>query len=370
MSKSLLFFIIGNGFLIGLTYLTRKRQRLNHVVLLFTSLFFFSTIIELVYRHFWGERKAHFVIRENTFLPRRDSLLGIQPGKAGVFNSTELTYSGDTIYAADYTIISDSNVNSFSFNHRIGYLNAASPIPQFIFLGCSFAFGQGVGDSATLCYKLGALQNTSTLNLGGVCYGIHHVYEIFMDKYVNKNNKGKTFIYTMIPDHVLRASGLYEWSPGPLFKLADDSLVYSGSLPVATNSVAYYSSLFGCYSFVRDMVSNIEESERAKKVPASEYQKAYLMIRKMSRVSKETGGNFLLLFWDKYAHARDPNLYYRQVLEDKLDRLRKDSVDIVRVSDIFGINDPQYYIPVDGHPTAAAYDTVAKYLTKYLGVHQ
>jgi hypothetical protein len=283
MSKSLLFFIIGNVLLIALTYLTRERRRLNHIVLLFTSLFFFSAIIEIAYRHFFGESRAHFVVRENAFLPRRDSLLGSQPGKTGVLYSTELTNAGDTIYDADYTIIADSNVNSFSLNHRIGYLNPNSPIPKLIFFGCSFTFGNGVGDSATLSYRSGALQHTSTLNLGGPSYGIHHVYEIFMDKYANKNNKNKVFVYTMIPDHVLRASGLYEWSAGPLFKLAGDSLVYSGPLPVATNRLAYYSSLFGCYSFIRDMVGNIEDKERAKKVPATEYEKAYLMIRRDRR---------------------------------------------------------------------------------------
>jgi hypothetical protein len=369
MSKSLLFFIIGNVLLIALTYLTRKKRRLNNIVLLFTSLFFFSAIIELAYRHFFGERLGHFVVSQHTFLPLPDPLLGSQPGKTGVFNSTELSYSGDTIYDVDYTIIADSNVNSFSFKHRIGYLNPNAPNPKLIFLGCSFTFGQGVGDSATLPYKAGSLQNTSTLNLGGMGYGIHHVYEIFMDKYANKNNKNKVFIYTMLPDHVLRASGLYEWSPGPLFTLADDSLVYSGALPVPNNKVAYYASLFGCYSFLKDMVTNIEEKERVKKVSVNEYQKAYLMIRKMSQVSKATGGHFLLLFWDKYPQSRDPNLYYRKILEDKFDRLRKDSVDIIRVSDVFDLKDATYFYPIDGHPKPMAYDTVAKYLTKYIRVH-
>jgi hypothetical protein len=369
MSKSLLFFIIGNVLLIALTYLTRKKRRLNNIVLLFTSLFFFSAVIEMAYRHFFGGGQGHFVVGQHTFLPRPDPLLGSQPGKTGVFNSTELTSSGDTIYNVDYTIIADSNVNSFSFNHRIGYLNPNSPIPRLIFLGCSFTFGQGVGDSETLPYRSGSLQNTSTLNLGGVCYGIHHVYEIFMDKYANKDNKNKLFIYSMLPDHVLRASGLYEWSPGPLYKVADDSLVYSGSLPAASNRLAYYSSLFGCYSFLKDMVTDIEGNKRAKKVPANEYQKTYLMIRKMSQVSRATGGHFLLLFWDKYPQSRDPNLFYRQLLEDKLDRLRKDSVDIIKVSDVFDLKDAKYFIPIDGHPKALAYDTVAKYLAKYITVH-
>lgn len=86
----------------------------------------------------------------------------------------------------------------------------------------------------------------------------------------------------------------------------------------------------------------------------------------MSQYSKASGGHFILLFWDNIYEAGDPNAYYRQILEDKIERLTKDSIDIIRVSDILDTRDPKYYIPNDGHPNAIGYDIVAKYLTKYL----
>jgi hypothetical protein len=366
MSKNLLFFIVGNAALITLTWLTRKRQRLNNVVLCCTSLFLFLSIVETAYRNFICAKKLYFKKGDNAFFFQPHSLLGSQPGKPGVFNSTRLTCSGNAIYDANYTIVADSTINSFGFNHRAGYLNPNSPDPKIIFLGCSFTFGEGVNDYETLPYRTGALQSISTLNLGGLGYGIHHVYEIFLDKYANKDNTNRIFIYTMIPDHILRASGLYEWSAGPSFKRIGDSLINGGSLPVLDHKGAYYLSFFGCYSFIKNIVIDMEEKERAKKVSAEEYQKAYLMIRKMSRYSKATGGNFILLFWDNRYEASDPNAAYRQLLEDKIKRLTEDSVNIIRVSDILDTRDPKYYIPKDGHPNALGYDIIAKYLTKYL----
>jgi len=344
-----------------------RKKRGNNVILICSSSFLFLSLVEIAYRNLFRAREDYFEKGGNAIFFRPDSLLGNQIGKAGVLSSAKLTYAGNTIYRANYTIIADSNENSFGFNHRAGYLNPDVGRAKIIFLGCSFAFGQGVNDSETLPYRLGALKNISTLNLGCMGYGIHHVYEIFKDKYANKRNENDVFIYVMIPDHVLRASGLYDWSAGPSFKLVGDSLVYAGSLPVIDDKVAYYSSLFGCFTFIKDMVINLEIKERAKRVSAEEYEKAYLVVRKMSQYSKVTGGNFLLLFWDKYNFsANDPNMYYRQKLEDETDKLRKDSVNIIRVSDILDINDPKYYIPSDGHPNAVAYDTIAKYLAKHL----
>jgi hypothetical protein len=366
MSKNLLFFIVGNVSLITLTYLTRKRRRLNNVALFCTSLFLFLSIVETAYRNFFRGPRVYFEKGDTTLFFQPHRLLGSEIGKTGVFTSTKLTSSGNTIYHANYTIVADSNINSFSFNHRAGYLNSNSPDPKIIFLGCSFTFGEGVDDYETLPYKIGSLQNISTLNLGGIGYGIHHTYEIFLDKYANKNNTNRIFIYTMIPDHVLRASGLYDWSAGPSFNRIGDSLVNGGSLPVLNHKAAYYLSFFGCYSFIKNIVLNIEEKESAKMVSAEEYQKAYLMIRKMSQYSKAGGGHFILLFWDNIYEAGDPNAYYRQILEDKIERLTKDSIDIIRVSDILDTRDPKYYIPNDGHPNAIGYDIVAKYLTKYL----
>jgi hypothetical protein len=364
MSKHLAFFIIANVFLIGLTYVTRRRRRLNNVVLSCTTIFLVLSIVETAYRNFFRERMPHFQKTDNTWAYEPHKVLGVQINKTGVLSDAKFTRSGSAIYHARYTMVTDS-IGSYTFNHRIGFQNPSAPSPKVVFLGCSFTFGQGVNDSETLPYRVGALCNSSTLNLGSIGLGLHQVYKIFLDKFANTNNDGRLFVYTMIPDHVLRASGLYDWSPGPSFQLVGDSLVYTGSLPLASNKIAYYSSFFGCFSFIQDMIINIQNQQRAKRISPEEYEKAYLMIRKMDQYSRMTGGHFLVLFWDNISGEGDPNRYYRQILQDKLDSLGKEGIDIVRVSDILDISDPKYYIPIDGHPNAMAYDTVAKYLLRY-----
>ncbi|HLX67491.1 MAG TPA: hypothetical protein VKR41_10860, partial [Puia sp.] len=213
-----------------------------------------------------------------------------------------------------------------------------------------------------LPYRVGALRSVPTLNLGGIGYGIHQVYKIFLDKYATANNTGKLFIYTLIPDHILRASGIYAWSPGPSFKRTGDSLIYEGSLPRVNYTTASYASLFGTFSFIQDMIINIQNKERAKRLSPDEYEKACLMIRKMDQYSSMTGGHFLVLFWDNISEEGDPNRYYRQLLADKLETLRKEGINIINISDMLDTKDRRYYIPIDGHPNAKAYDSVARYL--------
>jgi hypothetical protein len=332
-------------------------------VLSCTTIFLVLSIVETAYRNFFRERRPHFQKTDNTWSYEPHKVLGVQINKTGVLSDTKFTRSGSTIYHASYTLTTDS-IGSYSFNHRIGFQNPSAPSPKVVFLGCSFTFGQGVNDSETLPYRVGALCNSSTLNLGSIGYGLHQVYKIFLDEFAYANNNGRLFVYTMIPDHVLRASGLYDWSPGPSFQLAGDSLIYSGSLPSINYQAAYYCSLFGCFTFIQDMIINIQDKQRAKRVSPQEYEKAFMMIRKMDQYSKMSGGHFLVLFWDNISEEGDPNRYYRQILQDKLDSLGKSGIDIIKASDIFHINDPKYYIPNDGHPDAMAYDTVAKYLVK------
>ena len=324
MSKNLLFFIIGNLALFALVYATRKKHRLNNVLLGCAASFFFLSLIETAYRNFL--RPVNRTVHPN------------------------------------YTMIADTGAQRIDYSHRIGYQNPADPDPQLVFLGCSFTFGQGVNDSETLPYKFGALSNVSTLNLGGIGYGIHHVYKLFGDKYANKDSHHTTFIYTLIPDHILRAAGVYSWSIGPSFQMAGDSLVNTGTLPPISNRTAYYSSFFGCYSFIKDMVANIAENNRAKSLSPGDYEKAYLMIRNLDRGARATGGRFLLLFWDNLTKPGDPNRKYHSLLEAALRQLKADSVTLIRVSDILNTQDPKYYLPDDGHPNAMAYDTVARYL--------
>jgi len=368
MSKYLLFFIIGNLLLVLLVYLTRKRKGIGHFRLVAALLFLTFSLVEIGYRY-WKAKGDYFAKVDSPMLFRRDSLMGAEPDRPGKFSSVRMTSGGDTVFHAVYTIIADSGRNPLRMNHRVGYLAAGAPEPKIIFLGCSYTFGQGVNDTGTLAWRLGALRGVSTLNLGGMGYGIHHVYEIFRKNYADRNDSGKLFVYTLVPEHVLRAAGVDDYSGGPSFAMVGDSLVYNGALSVPDNRIAYYSSLFGRYTFIEDMVGSMELKKRVQRVSGDEYEKAYVMVKNMSRSAERTGGHFLLLFWDAYNPASsDANLRFRPLLENAIAKLRRDGVDVVRASEILDINNPALQFPNDGHPRAMVYDTVARYLARRPGL--
>ena len=403
MSKNLLFFIVGNALLFALTYFTRKKRRLNNAVLSCTTIFLVLSIVETAYRNFFRPEPPILETAKNVLSFKPDSLLGQQISRTGIFTSVKLGRDGRIIRRTTYTIVADST-GPYVFDHRIGYSalgprvgypalgpraghsalmlragrSALGPAachsqpgpknPEAVFLGCSFTFGEGVNDSETLPYKAGVYANIPTLDMGSPGYGIHQVYKLFLDKYASTDNRNRVFVYTMIADHVLRASGLYDFSAGPAFKLIGDSLEYAGQVPNVSYKAAWYASFFGCYSFIKDGIIHMQEAYRAKRVPADAYQKAYWMIRHMDRDAKATGGHFLLLYWDFLSSDGDPNRYYRGLLESELEQLRKDGVKIVRISDILDSQDQRYYIPLDGHPNAMAYDTVARYLAERVNI--
>src|SRR5580658_4428404 len=103
MNKHVVFFILANVILIGLTYLTRRRRRINSVLLLCTTIFLVSSIVEIAYRNFFRERRPYFQKNGNTWSFKPHPVLGFQIDKTGVLSDTEMTTSGKLIYHADYT---------------------------------------------------------------------------------------------------------------------------------------------------------------------------------------------------------------------------------------------------------------------------
>ena len=90
MSKHLAFFIIVNLFLIGLTYMTRRRRKWSNVILLCTTIFLVLSIVEMAYRNFFKDRKAYIQKTGKTWSFGPHPVLGVQIDTTGVLGDTEL----------------------------------------------------------------------------------------------------------------------------------------------------------------------------------------------------------------------------------------------------------------------------------------
>src|SRR6185295_17051038 len=115
---------------------------------------------------------------------------------------------------------------------------------------CSFTFGEGLTDQQSLAYLTGEQNDLNAVNLGCTGYGLHQVYQLYLNKYLNADNRNRTFIYSFLYDHILRANGIYEWNQqGPYFVIKGDSIVNMGSLAnqrnLSSNKFIHYMSLFG-----------------------------------------------------------------------------------------------------------------------------
>lgn len=365
MDKRTVLLIVVNLLLLLLfVYRIRKKKRLPNVFILIASTFIFLSVIEFAYRLFFRDTSYEInSCSQDLFQP--DSTLGYTIHTTGACTVAKMARPGDTIYQATYTMVRGADSLARSINQRIGYRSVGGG-RELVFLGCSFTFGQGLEDTASLPYQAGKMTNLNAINLGVTGYGIHQVYQLFNEQYAGTNNSQRVFIYSFLYDHILRANGLYAWNlQGPLFKLEGDSLINAGPISRAPAGPDYihYVSLLGSFTFLKDMLERIALSNKVKKLQQADYDKCFLMIRKMAQVIQRTGGRLIILNWDNKNWA---NLEIKglpaAMIEKELRGLA--GVQLVNVSSLLDYTDRNNFIPRDGHPSAAANARIAQGLAR------
>jgi len=367
MDKRTVSLIVMNGLLLLLlVYRIRRKKKLPNIFILIASTFFFLSVIEFAYRLFFRETSFETGSCSQDFF-QPDSTLGYTIHTTGPCTVAKMARPGDTIYRATYTIEPTTDSADGGINRRIGYV-AADAGKELVFLGCSFTFGQGLEDTATLPYQAGKMAGLPAVNLGVTGYGIHQVYQLFNEEYANSENSGRVFIYSFLYDHILRANGLYAWNlQGPLFKQEGDSLInagpISGSMEPAGPDYIHYVSLLGSFTFLKDMLERIALNNRVKKLQQADYDKCFLMIRKMAQAVQRTGGRLIILNWDNSNWA---NLEIKGLPVAMIEKELKGmaGVQLVNVSSLLDYTDRNNFIPRDGHPSAAANARLAQALAK------
>ncbi len=363
MDIKIIFFIGLAGLLAFLIYKTRRRKALSNVLLFCFVGLLTLLLIEFGYRNFFSERKIISTV--NNYY-KNDTVVGFH-FDPGTIMAIEHFENGDTIYNTHYTILADSDTHGFAYPMRIGY-KAERSDSETVFMGCSFTLGEGLADTQTLAYQYGQLTNTSTIIRACNGLGTHQVYTLFNEKYGNRDNHGRVFVYSFFSQHLFRALGLYSWNvAGPRYVLEGDSLVNKGPWyhnQSRISNMPHYISCLGTFTFIRDKLDDILLNSRLRKIKAEDLAPMYAMIREMAMSIQQSGGKLIILDWNAPGVKTGSKVVDNDIAENKVAKLITPfNAKVLPVSAVIGAQ-PAYYIPHDGHPSALANKVLAQYLAQ------
>lgn len=355
--------LAANILLLILIRFSRRRKKLNSILtVLFTTLVTL-TVIEGAYRLFFKKKgfteTGNFGASFNTPV----DITGFTIKNIPDLEVIKKDPKGNLVYDAHYSIIPDSGFNVLPINHRVGYRvnNSLRDSVEIIFMGCSFTFATGIPDTATMAYRVGKEFNYNSLNYGGSGFGTHQAYQIFKNKYTHiPDKKKRIFVYTFIPDHLLRAKCIYTWCLNdPYFEVVNDSLTLLGPAFKHTSSarsqvLVRLLSLNRALSLVSDLGNNIVQHNGASSVSELDYKRMQLMLNEMNTTIQSRGDQFIIMHWDDYKGLQNPKGGF-YLSQDKINGLLKGLADkgaqTVNVSTFFNYTDSTNLIPQDNHPS-------------------
>jgi hypothetical protein len=229
----------------------------------------------------------------------------------------------------------------------------------WLFMGCSRTFGEGVNDEETLPshFSAGLKKSANVINLGMHGYGPHQMLRrLETNRLAGADSPVKHVVYQGLWEHVRRSAGRAIWDPhGPRYEPAGDSVVYKG--PHHTARFARWVHLMERSDFARFFLHRLYFNFDASDDDIERYAR---IIERSAKLSRERlGARFTVVFWDE-----DTGIG-RRVLA----RLDRTGLDVVRVSTIIPRSQwKSLEIPLDGHPTPAAYKQLAGGLVQHFGI--
>lgn len=369
MDITLLYLLGLNLLLFFFKRITRKRKFWGAFFsFCFTTLVTLS-VVEIIYRAFL---KKTNIIESGNYggsMNQLNDTYGYTVKDIPVIEHYKVTKDGDTIYNCRYTIMKDTGFNAQPINHRVGYKpQQATSDSELVFLGCSFTFGSGINDNETLPYQAGEIGNIASLNLGGSGWGTHHVYQLFTHKYNTIPDTAKrVFVYSFIPDHVVRAKCIYSWSLNdPYFEVEGDSLKLSGTAYKHSGYARWHVitrvlSLNRILSFVSDLSNIIITMSAAKNLNEEDYKRVALMMENINATVKAHGDRFIIVHWNDYKGLtpKDEPFVKKDKIAAIFAQLQAQGAEIVNVSDIMDMNAADNTIPRDNHPNLRANNLIA-----------
>lgn len=264
------------------------------------------------------------------------------------------TWKGEPVYRAVYA------TNQWGWRVTPNALpESAQPV---LFMGCSFAFGQGVQDGETMAAAFeresgGAFR---AYNFSAPGYGPHQVLRILERGIERQDLSGKkpaAAYYIAMSDHVARAAGTRFWDQnGPRYEFGNDGgIAYRGRLNDGVSGKAR--ELLYKSEFVRRLaLYHI--------APSEEQERRYVaIVRQAAKIFRERyGAPFYVLYWENKNEPADSR---------RIAGLRAAGLDVITINQVFpdygDKGSAKYLFTHDGHPLPEAQMQAGRFLAQYLG---
>ena len=279
--------------------------------------------------------------RGEYFIPDAD--LGYKARPATTVTASKAKH-GETIYRVRYTI--DDKGRRLTPGDASG--------PTWVFMGCSYTFGEGVNDSETLpsYFSADMGNHENVLNLAFQGYGPHQMLRLLETEPRSMPAHADHVIYQAIFYHVRRSAGRAEWDlSGPRYRIDGDSVVYTGPFYGRRTRTAI--QMLRQSDFLSFVSTALYFNER---FDARDLELYGRIVEQSARAAKRRlGADFTILYWD------DTTSLARQVLK----RLTVTGLPLVRVSTIIPRSEwTSVRLPNDLHPGPEANRRIAAWLAR------
>jgi hypothetical protein len=326
---------------------TTRVRAMVLVVFGFACALFLGEMFAVVYK---GRRPAGRLVSHYSplTLTRTDPELGyvLNPG-ARIAASRQ--WSDSTLFAVTYNI-TESGVR---------YTRGDPAGDTWLFVGCSFTFGEGVEDHETLPARFSEQLDwqANVVNVSATGWGPHHVLRALeTGRLGGVHPPVKHVIYQALPSHVGRAAGRAKWDlDGPSYRISGDTVRFDGPFHgkrfVRAHRLARKSDLVA--RLMDRLYHNREPGEREIELYGR------IVERIASLAKRNLGAPTTVLFWDD-----DSSETSRRILE----RLTTTGVPIIRASSFLTQRElDSLRIPHDNHPMPVAYTKLAAGLAAHFG---
>lgn len=288
-----------------------------------------------------------------------DPYLGYGPAK-DVRARSRLIKDGKVLYDVVYTI--DAH------GLRARPEGHPSSDEAILFFGCSFTFGEGVNDDQTLPAYVESFdqRRRKALNFGFHGYGPHQMLTILehgLERPALEGSHPGYAVYFALGDHIRRVAGRTSWDNSSIHYMLTPGGELAERPRLDSGIAAAYPTLERSQLFSHLLDATVFRSQAD--VGSEQESKLFVAVvaRSARLFEQHYGGHFIVLLADGVGGAGEWPAHF-----DPAAALRAEGIEVVKALDLAQTyySDPAMEIRGDRHPSALAYERIARALVKRL----